>query len=86
MKAAHRPSDITLLDRHGVPIQTLRVDKAVRRLAWVPLAEMSPALLTAIVLSEDRRFWEHSGVDWARGGAQRLGQPDRHDARAAHRP
>jgi penicillin-binding protein 1C len=22
-------------------------------------------LLTAIVLSEDRRFWEHSGVDWS---------------------
>ena len=36
----------------------------MRRLAWVPLAEMSPALVTAIVLSEDRRFWEHSGVDW----------------------
>ena len=25
---------------------------------------MSPALLTAIVLSEDRRFWAHGGVDW----------------------
>ena len=25
---------------------------------------MSPALLQAIVLSEDRRFYEHSGVDW----------------------
>ena len=65
VKAAHRPSDITLLDRHGVSVQTLRVDKDVRRLAWVPLADMSPALLTAIVLSEDRRFWEHSGVDWS---------------------
>ena len=64
LRAAHRPSDLTLLDRHGVAVQTLRVDDAVRRLAWVPLAEMSPALLTAIVLSEDRRFWEHSGVDW----------------------
>jgi penicillin-binding protein 1C len=64
VKAAHRPSDITLLDRHGVAIQTVRVDKDVRRLAWVPIAEMSPALLSAIVLSEDRRFWEHSGIDW----------------------
>ena len=25
---------------------------------------MSPALRTALVLSEDRRFFEHSGVDW----------------------
>ena len=64
VKAAHRPSDLTLLDRHGVPIQTLRVDKDVRRLGWVPLSEISPALLTAIVLGEDRRFWEHGGVDW----------------------
>ena len=64
VRAAHRPSDITLLDRHGEPIQTLRVDRNVRRLAWVPLAEMSPALLQAVVLSEDRHFYEHSGVDW----------------------
>ena len=64
VRAAHRPSDLTLLDRHGVPLQTLRVDTTVRRLEWVPIAETSPALLRAIVLSEDRRFHEHSGVDW----------------------
>jgi penicillin-binding protein 1C len=65
VKAAYRPSDITLLDRHGVPVQTLRVDKTVRRLNWVPLADMSPALLRSLVLSEDKRFYEHSGVDWS---------------------
>ena len=65
VRAAHRPSDITLLDRHGVPLQTVRVDKSVRRLAWVPLADMSPALLQAVVLSEDQRFYAHSGVDWS---------------------
>ncbi len=64
VRAAHRPSDVTLLDHNGEPLQTLRVDRNIRRLAWVPLAEMSPALLQAIVLSEDRRFYEHSGVDW----------------------
>lgn len=64
-KAAHQPSDATLLDRHGTPLQTLRVDATLRRLPWVPLTEMSPALLEAIVLSEDRRFHEHSGVDWS---------------------
>lgn len=64
VRAAHRPSDVTVLDRHGVPVQTLRTDPRVRRLAWVPLEAMSPVLLQAVVLSEDRRFWEHSGVDW----------------------
>ena len=65
VRAAHRPSDITLLDRHGVPLQTVRVDRNLRRLAWVPLADMSPALLQAVVLSEDQRFYAHSGVDWS---------------------
>jgi len=64
VRAAHRPSDQTLLDRHGTPIQTQRTDLSVRRLPWVPLADISPALLQAIVLSEDQRFWQHSGVDW----------------------
>ncbi|HET7794472.1 MAG TPA: hypothetical protein VFL64_13905, partial [Rhizobacter sp.] len=41
VKAAYKPSDITLLDRHGTPIQTVRVDKSVRRLPWVPLREVS---------------------------------------------
>ena len=47
-----------------MPVQTLRVDKSVRRLYWLPLGDTSPALLRAIVLSEDKRFHEHSGVDW----------------------
>jgi penicillin-binding protein 1C len=64
VRAAHRPSDITLLDRAGVPIQTLRVDASVRRLPWVALADLSPALRHAIVLSEDQHFYAHSGVDW----------------------
>lgn len=65
VKAAHKPSDVELLDRHGAPLQVLRVDATARRGAWMPLAELSPALRTAIVLSEDRRFWEHGGVDWS---------------------
>jgi penicillin-binding protein 1C len=64
VRAAHQPSDITLLDRHGEPVQTLRVDASVRRLPWVGLSELSPALREALVHSEDRRFWAHSGVDW----------------------
>lgn len=65
VKAAHAPSDVELLDRHGAPLQVQRTDTTVRRGAWMPLDEISPALRTAIVLSEDRRFWEHGGVDWS---------------------
>lgn len=60
----HQPSDTLVLDRHGELLHRLRSDDSVRRGQWVTLAEISPALRTAIVLSEDRRFWEHGGVDW----------------------
>jgi penicillin-binding protein 1C len=65
VRAAHRPSDIPLLDRHGAPMQWVRIDPTRRRGPWVPLADTSPALREAIVLSEDRRFWAHGGVDWS---------------------
>jgi penicillin-binding protein 1C len=63
-KRAFASSESVLLDRHGEVIHRLRTDATVRRGAWVALADMSPALRTAMVLSEDKRFYEHSGVDW----------------------
>ncbi|MDD2925843.1 penicillin-binding protein 1C [Rhodoferax sp.] len=64
VKASHQPSDTLLLDRHGELLHRLRTDASVRRGQWVTLADVSPALRTALVLSEDKRFYEHSGVDW----------------------
>jgi penicillin-binding protein 1C len=65
VRAAWRSSDAVLLDRHGVPIAQRRLDYGVRRLEWVRLEDMSPALRLALLYSEDRRFYEHSGVDWS---------------------
>ena len=59
-----RPSDTAVLDRDGALLQRVRTDASVRRGQWTALADISPALRTAMVLSEDRRFFEHSGVDW----------------------
>ena len=42
----------------------VRDDFKARRGDWVTLVDTSPALRTAIVMSEDRRFYAHSGVDW----------------------
>ena len=64
IKREFRPSDTLVLDRDGEAIQRLRTDTSVRRGQWVALADISPALRTALVLSEDKRFYEHSGVDW----------------------
>jgi penicillin-binding protein 1C len=64
VRAAHRPSEAELLDRRGELLHELRVEDRVRRLSWVALSEVSPALIRAVVQAEDRRFFEHAGVDW----------------------
>ena len=64
VRAAHSPSDVPLLARDGTPLQWVRTDNTVRRGAWLTLADISPALRQAIVYSEDKRFWQHGGVDW----------------------
>ncbi len=68
-----RPSDTVILSTEGEVLQRLRTDATVRRGQWVPLADVSPALRTALVLSEDKRFFEHSGVDWRAASAAAWG-------------
>ena len=65
VRAAYASSEALLLDRHGKPLSELRVDTRVRRLEWVPLGDISPALAATLIAAEDKRFYEHSGVDWA---------------------
>jgi penicillin-binding protein 1C len=63
-RAGHQSSDALLLDRHGNVIHELRVDPHGRRLDWAKLADISPALVQAVIRSEDKRFHDHRGVDW----------------------
>jgi penicillin-binding protein 1C len=63
VQADYHPSDIPLLDRSGEVLHELRVDTLGRRLPWTPLADISPALQAAVIASEDRRFYQHGGVD-----------------------
>lgn len=64
VRGAYTPSEAWLLDRNGLPLQTLRVNAKVRRLPWVALSDLSPAMTRALLVSEDKRFLEHAGVDW----------------------
>jgi len=65
VRASFRSSESVLLDRHGEPLHELRTDPTRRRLEWVPLERVSPALVAAVIAAEDRRFRSHGGVDWA---------------------
>ncbi|MBA2936473.1 penicillin-binding protein 1C [Sphingomonas sp. CGMCC 1.13654] len=63
-RSAWRPSEAWLRDRNGRLLETVRINFQVRRLDWVPLDHISPALQQAVIASEDKRFAAHNGVDW----------------------
>jgi penicillin-binding protein 1C len=69
VKSSHRRSDVLILDRRGEVIHEMRIDKKGRRLDWIELKDVSPALVRAVLQSEDRHFYEHAGVDWKAVGA-----------------
>ena len=72
VRSRWQPSEAYLLDRHGALIDTVRIDYGVRRFDWIPLEAVSPPLIDAVVIGEDRRFWTHHGFDWrAAAGALR---------------
>ncbi len=73
IRTAYTPSDRSIVDRNGVPIQRIRVDDKVRRTGWTPLDEISPALIDAVLASEDKRFFEHGGVDLRAAASAALG-------------
>ena len=64
VKASYKKSDALLLDRYGRVIHEMRIDTKGRRLEWVDLQAVSPALIRAVLYVEDRRFYRHQGVDW----------------------
>ncbi|CAN0625612.1 penicillin-binding protein 1A [Burkholderia multivorans] len=39
---------------------------------WVPLAQISPHMVDALIATEDHRFYEHHGLDWKRTGSAAL--------------
>ncbi len=70
LKDNWKSSEAWLYDRNGGLLDEVRVDFAMRRLAWTPLPAISSELQRDVVAAEDRRFESHGGVDWlALGGS-----------------
>ncbi|MBH0208548.1 MAG: penicillin-binding protein 1C [Nitrospira sp.] len=68
----YQSSDAFLLDRQGMVIDQQRVVQQGRRLEWVALDDVSPALKRVILQAEDHRFYDHHGVDWLAMGSALL--------------
>ncbi len=75
IKSGYRSSETVLLDRSGKVLDQTRSDSSLRRLAWTGIEELSAPLKRALLLSEDRRFFEHDGVDWLSFGKAILEYP-----------
>ncbi|TGK35114.1 penicillin-binding protein 1C [Leptospira gomenensis] len=64
IRNSYLPSDATFTDRYGRILQTVRLEKKERKLSWTEEGEIPETLLVVLLLQEDKRFFEHSGVDW----------------------
>ena len=60
---AEQPPELEFLDRSGQPLRIVRPDEAPFH-RTVQYGEVPQALIEATLAAEDRRFWQHPGVDW----------------------
>jgi membrane peptidoglycan carboxypeptidase len=50
--------------------ESIGSDLTAQGVSYVPLEQVPPELLSSLVAIEDKRFYEHNGIDWLRvGGA-----------------
>lgn len=63
VKSNYQPSDIRFYDRKGELIQRLRIRKDYRSEDWVEYQEFPKYLVDSILHAEDKRFFQHNGVD-----------------------
>ncbi len=49
----------------GQEVELKRLVKEENRI-WVDYEDISPNIINAVVAKEDKRFWDHKGVDWRR--------------------
>jgi len=60
------PQLTTVYDSHDAPVFTIFKERRME----VPLAEISPNVVHAVLAIEDQRFYKHAGIDlWRIGGA-----------------
>jgi penicillin-binding protein 1C len=64
VKSRDQVSDLIFYDRTGSRIDSIRMDTQVRKLSWVPLAQIAPLAREILILTEDQKFFDHAGVDW----------------------
>ncbi|PJZ86459.1 penicillin-binding protein 1C [Leptospira harrisiae] len=63
IKLQYRPSDIQVFDRNGELIQRYRIRNDYRSEEWTEYNQLPKFLIDSVVYAEDKRFFEHTGID-----------------------
>lgn len=63
VRRGYNPSEILYLDRNNTPLQSKRIRFDYRSEPWVSLDKISPDFIRAVIYSEDKKFYDHNGVD-----------------------
>ncbi len=84
IKASYTSLDRAILDRHGLVIDEIRVEKHLRHLNWVSLEQAPASFVEALLVAEDKRFYYHPGFDpfsWGNTISMQLSDFIEHSAR-----
>ncbi|TGK97217.1 penicillin-binding protein 1C [Leptospira brenneri] len=63
VKSGYLPSDIQVFDRTGDLIQRYRIRNDYRSEEWTEYNQLPKFLIDSVIHAEDKRFFEHTGLD-----------------------
>ena len=59
----NRPGKTAFMEYREETWHKKRINKSINTV-WVPLSEISPYAVKAVILAEDDNFWSHDGFDF----------------------
>ena len=59
----HNPGKTAFMEYREKTWQQKKLKKKIKKI-WVPISEVSPYVMKAVIIAEDRKFWSHEGFDF----------------------
>lgn len=59
----HNPGKTAFMEYREKSWQQKKLKKKVKKI-WVPISEVSPYVMKAVIIAEDSKFWSHEGFDF----------------------